>query len=320
MPTHYSSFVTAAGIPIIGSGSNVPVRAGKYYFVDGTNGSDGNDGSSMNNAKKTVAAAITLANADAALSSPVYDDVILVMPGTYTEAASTITATGLAIIGIGCAVKTVNVTSAIDVTTFTVNAANCEIAGIYFKCPAATTPSTSQVASISLGTSASYLKVHDCCFQGTTNSVNAIYSAAPGSDNVTISNNQFMYMNTATYGTAIYAVDTASNTYSAWRILDNIFDSCVRGVITPGRIAQVVGNHFAVSGVTAAGVIGTVAAANSVLSLAGQSNTGNVGACMVHGNYFAGTYSKIGGYVPAATSDDWSGNFVVAGITTAIPT
>lgn len=307
--TNFPYGVTSFGIPVVGSGTQIPVTNGNYYWVDGTNGVDGNPGLSPKTAVKTIANAVSLAKSN---------DVILVASGTYVESAMTISVANLSIIGINSSDgKDVVVSSATDTDTITVNAVGCEIGYIYFKPPVNTSPSTTFHSSIVLGTGASYLNVHDCRFQGQTNSVGAIYSAVPGSDNVTISNNQFMYMNTLTYGFGIYAVDAASSTYSAWRIANNTFNSCVIAIKTPGRVAEVYGNHISYAGVTAAGVIGNVT--TTKLTVAGQSNTGDVGGNQVHGNYFGGTYSVSGGYVSANADDDWAGNYNIAGLTTALP-
>jgi hypothetical protein len=303
-PNGASSF----GVPVIGSGTIPTAYSLTYLFVNGTTGSDYNAGTDPSYAFKTIKAAVAGATAGTC---------ILVMPGTYTEAAITITTAGLRIIGLGTAAKQVTATSATDVTTITINANGVEIANIYFKPPVYTADVT--VASIKLGTSGSYAYIHDCRFQGQTGSYNAIYSATPGSDNVTIANNQFIYMNTTTYGAGVYGIDVAGSTYSAWRVIGNTFESCVVGFNVPMRVGEVYGNTFGINGVTSAGVIG--APTTTALSLAGVANTGDVGANKVHGNYFDGSYAKSY-YVPAGATDDWGGNFnmgVTYGITKAVP-
>ena len=306
--TNFPNGITSFGIPVLGSGATIPLGSGKYIFADSTNGAAGNDGLSMTSAKNSVTNALAIMAAQ---------DVLVLMPGTYTEAV-TVSLAGVAIVGLATpGLKDVVWGSATDTSTVTVNAANVEIGGIYFKPPVNTSPSTTFFTSISLGTSAAYLFVHDCRFQGQTNSVGAIYSAVPGSDNVTIANCQFMYMNTATYGFGIYGVDTVTNTYSAWRLINNTFNSCVIAVKVPGRVAEVYGNHISYQGVAAAGTIGNVT--TTKLSLAGVANTGDVGGNQVHGNYFGGTYSVSGGYTSANAGDDWAGNYNIAGLTTALP-
>jgi len=57
---------------------------GQTYFVDATNGNAGYDGLSMEHAKKTIGQAITLSNADIALTAN-HCNKIFIMGGTYSE-------------------------------------------------------------------------------------------------------------------------------------------------------------------------------------------------------------------------------------------
>jgi hypothetical protein len=54
--TNFPNGVTSFGVPLMGSG--IPVTNGTYFFVDYGNGSDGNDGLSMETPFKTVAFAL----------------------------------------------------------------------------------------------------------------------------------------------------------------------------------------------------------------------------------------------------------------------
>jgi hypothetical protein len=287
------------GIPVIGSGT-IPVTLGNYYFVDGTNGTAGADGLTGTTALKTIAAAAALA---------VAGDTILVFPGTYTEAAITISVPGVRLIGIGPSAKSVVWTSATDVTSLTLAANYCEVTGFYFKPPTYTADAT--VASIKLS-NASYANIHNNQFQGQTGSYNAIYSAVANSDNVTIANNRFAYMNTLTYGAAILGVEAGGLSYSGWKLLGNTFESCVTAVNINGRVCLVQGNHFAINGITALGAGGAVC--TKALDLSGTSSYGN----LVHGNFLGGAYSGAL-YTVGASGDDWAGNFNIAGITAANP-
>jgi hypothetical protein len=303
MLTNFPGGVSSFGIPQIGSGV-VPPSNGDYYFVDGTNGADGSDGLSMESAKKTIAAANTLVTTKAKSNA-----VIVLLPGTYTEAV-TISVANTRIIGMASSVKSVVWTSATDTTSCAITAANVEITGIYFKPPVYTSSAT--CASISLS-NAPYANIHNNRFQGQTGSYNAIYSASDTSDNVTIANNMFAYMNTATYGTAINCVETLGFAYSSWIVTGNYFTSCVKSLVLPSRVSLIANNYFQATGITAAGAEGVVTTTGIILS--GTSTMANA----VHGNYFGGTYSAAAGYTTSASGDDWSGNFNIAGITTANP-
>jgi hypothetical protein len=259
---------------------------------------------SLDSSKKTIKAAVAVAAANS---------VILVAPGTYTEAAITISVANVHIIGLG-SLKQIVVSSATDVDTITITSSGCEIANIYFRPPVNTSPSTTFHASIVLN-NAPYTNIHDCRFQGQANSVVAIYSATDnGSDNVTIANNVFAYMNTATYGSAINCVETLGFNYSSWKVLGNFFTSCVKNLVLPSRVSLIQGNNFGSAGITSAGAEGAVTTTGCNLSGT------NSGANQVHGNYLGGTYSSAGGgYTVGTAGDDWAGNFNIAGITAANP-
>ncbi len=115
--TNYPDIVTSAGIPLIGSG-NIPVTNGKYWFVDSVNGADANNGSNTATPFKTITQAVAVA---------LTNDVILVMPGTYTEAV-TVSVAGIHIIGISTTTHPVSWTSATDTVTCAITAANVEVA------------------------------------------------------------------------------------------------------------------------------------------------------------------------------------------------
>lgn len=77
--TNFPNGVSSFGVPLAGGG--LPVTSGKYIFVDATYGSDGNDGSSWEQAVKTVAQAYSMATTNK-------DDVIVLS----TNAVHTLTA------------------------------------------------------------------------------------------------------------------------------------------------------------------------------------------------------------------------------------
>ena len=299
--TNFPEGLSSYGIPLVGSGY-VPVTNGQYWFVDGVNGSDGQTGHSMGSALGTIGGAVSRATTG---------DVILVLPGTYTEVV-TASVAGIHIIALGTTVKSVQWTSATDTISLTIAAANIEVSGFYFKCPTFTAGIPSSIAL----NNASYANIHNNRFQGQTGSWNAIYSAVANSDNVTIANNDFEYLNTASHGAGVNCVEAGGLSYSDWKILGNKFSSCVTAVKLNGRVCLVQGNHFAQEGINAAGTVASVT--TTKLNLSGVSGTSS-GANLVHGNYFGGTYSVAGGYTPGVTVDDWAGNYNIAGVTTALP-
>ena len=60
--TDFPNGVTSNGVPLLGGG--IPATNGKYIFVDATYGVDGNNGSSWDEAVKTVAQAYSLATSN----------------------------------------------------------------------------------------------------------------------------------------------------------------------------------------------------------------------------------------------------------------
>ena len=309
--TNYQHGLSSYGLPLIGSGQ-IPVTNGKYWFVDGVNGNDGNTGREITRAFLTINAANKIAAAN---------DVILICPGTYTETVTTAVA-GLRFIGLGTVTKQVVWTStdggtAATAYTLGLSTANCEVANIYFKAPAYV--SSAGCTAINLS-NASYAYIHHCRFQGATGSYAAIYSAVENSDNVTIEENVFAYFNTASHGVAIYTLASGGLSYSLWRIHSNVFTSNVTNILLAGaRIASIRYNTFDVVGVNASGTIGTVTTLG--IELDGTSSGGN----QVHQNFLNGAYTATL-YKVGASGDDWSGNFAIGagtgvanGITTANP-
>jgi len=229
--------------------------------------------------------------------------------GSFTEAVSAAVA-GLRIIGSGTRPKETQWTADADAIALTLGANYCEVANIYFKVPAysAGTP-----AAIQLG-NANYSYIHDCRFQGQTASHQAIYSPVCNSDNVEISDCEFYYLNTATYGAGILGVEAGGLSYSGWRILRNTFSSCVTAININGRCCLVADNEVAEYGITAAAAIDAVLALG--IDLSGTSS----GANIVTRNQLGGTYNATL-YKVGTSGDQWAGNFnvITGGVTAANP-
>ena len=78
--THFPRGISSMGVPVIGmAGHNVSF--GKIWFVDGTNGSDGNNGLSTEQPFKTIQKAITTQIAQTSSLG----DIIYIAPGNYAE-------------------------------------------------------------------------------------------------------------------------------------------------------------------------------------------------------------------------------------------
>ncbi|MFA5898354.1 MAG: hypothetical protein WC829_04495 [Hyphomicrobium sp.] len=78
--TNFTNGISSMGIPVIGSGGMLPPGPGKVFFVDYTNGSDGNNGTSTTSPFQTVEYAYTQATSG-------NDDIIALM-GSATHVLS----------------------------------------------------------------------------------------------------------------------------------------------------------------------------------------------------------------------------------------
>jgi hypothetical protein len=119
--------LAVAGVPIMGSGTNIPVTTGTYFFVHSGTGNNGNDGRSALRPLATIAAAIAKCTADKG-------DVIIVMPShaETISAAGGITAdvAGISIIGLGNRSNRPTISFSATAATFAISAANVIISNI----------------------------------------------------------------------------------------------------------------------------------------------------------------------------------------------
>lgn len=96
--TSFPHGVSSFGIPVIGSGTQIPATTGKYFFVDSNTGSDANPGTDPEQPLATLDGALTKCR-DSKM------DVVVLMPGhseTITGAGGiTIDKIGVYIVGLG---------------------------------------------------------------------------------------------------------------------------------------------------------------------------------------------------------------------------
>jgi len=284
---------------LIGLGIN---DYGDIYYVDSVNGVAGRSGKSWDQALLTIAAAV---------AKCVAGDVVA-CKGSFTEAVVVSSAkSDLSIIGAGNTPNVFKWTAVADAVCLTIEAGSVLVANARISPPAYS--ANRGTCGIKLS-GANYAKILKCRFQGKTASQIAIYSPVCDSDNVEISDCDFEYMNTATYGAAIKGVEAGGLSYSAWKILRNKFGSCVIGIDINGRVCLLKDNVIQEYGINAAGAVAAVLAMG--IDLSGTSSGGNV----VFHNQLGGTYSTTL-YVPGASGDQWAGNFNVlsGGVTAANP-
>ena len=142
-PVAFDGGLTSYGMPVIsGPEFNVWNKKAKAFFVDGTNGSDSDNGTSWKTALATPLAALTLAEATMATGDPAY---IYVAPGSYTiSAVITVSYPNIhwRAVGWQFPYSSVLLTQATDVTAFCLAATayNGSIVGFYITGDSSATP------------------------------------------------------------------------------------------------------------------------------------------------------------------------------------
>jgi hypothetical protein len=268
------------GGSIIGVG---PAPLGDVYYADSANGSSAYNGKSWATAKATIAQAAALCSAG---------DTVMIS-GSFTEAVSCALA-GVSFIGGGTNPNAAIWTGAADAKCLSITAANCTVKNIKFRPPAY---SAGIPAAIYLA-GASYTTIENCRFQGKTASWYAIYTTGD-CDNTKILNNEFLYMNTATYGTAIKSAGTAD--ISGMVIKGNIFQSNLNHIVAPMKQSFITDNDLPAGGLAAAGTYsGTLTVLG--IDVHGAASGYNV----VTRNQLGSLYHQACYY--GGTGDEWNGN------------
>ena len=187
MATNFPNGVASFGIPLLGSGSQIPVAAypGIYRFVSSVNGNDGNSGKAPKTAVATIAKALTMCTAN-------NGDVIVVLPG-HAETVSaagglTLNVAGVTIVGIGSGSLTPTITLGTATTaTVLVSAANVTIRNIAFVANLANIVTCFDVQ-------AKWCTIDSCSFMDTSSILNflkcviATQSTANTADGLTVTN------------------------------------------------------------------------------------------------------------------------------------
>ncbi len=85
--TNFPNGLSSRGVPVEASGVSIPMGVNNVYWVDGTNGDDTNNGTSLSQAWATV---------EKFFANDAARDLCIVMPGTYTPATASLPLTPLA--------------------------------------------------------------------------------------------------------------------------------------------------------------------------------------------------------------------------------
>lgn len=129
--TNYPHGVSSFGVPVIGSGVQIPATTGKYFFVDSNTGSDSNPGTDPEQPLATLDGALTKCR-----NSKM--DVVVLMPGhseTITGAGGiTVDKIGVQIVGLGTYdLRPAFLMDGAATVTALVTAANCSIENCIFR-------------------------------------------------------------------------------------------------------------------------------------------------------------------------------------------
>jgi hypothetical protein len=220
-PTNFSGGLSVDGVPVLGGGGSIPFMFGNYYFVDATNGSDGNDGRSLITPLKTIAQAMSLCTAG-------NNDVIVLQGNSHSLTAMLTVKARTHIVGTGGMGRMVGQSSKITmpVTTSTADVTGIDMSG------ARSSLNNIKIESINTLTQAiSALKV--TCEGGLLNNVMAVFTvrlnqttccdAILASDSTTYNNCTFgdmTYHRTVARPTVVLGVDASTPAKS------NAFNNC----------------------------------------------------------------------------------------------
>ena len=292
--TNYPNGVSSFGIPVLAPGGNLPV-SGSYYFVDGTTGADGNEGSwSSPKASITGALGSCVAN---------NGDVIVVMAG-YTAAVSAaaglaLSVAGVTIVGLGNGTNRPTITfDTTTAATMSITAANVTVENFIFdltgfdaivapisptgadfsllNCDIETGDATNQAALAVLTTAAATrLTVAGCTFHGTADAGTATAIRIVGGAGHKIINNSFI----GAYTTSLGAID-------------NVTTACTEAVVQGNLI-----NNLSASSAKAMVFVATstgIISNNRMQVLTGTAPITGAAMSWVGGNYYAATIATAG--------------------------
>lgn len=272
---------------------------GNIYRVDSGNGNDTTgDGSSWSKAFKTIAAAVlVLASGDT-----------LFIRGTGFNEAVTITGlTGIRIVGIGnnpnCALWTApDSTASVSGKALTLDASpDWRIENIRFRPPKYL--SGGVPAAVALTGVSHNGKLIGCRMQGKSGSWYGLLTDGYQA-NVQLLDNEFYYINTATYGTAIkFVIAGGAAEPTGWVLKRNIFHSNLNHIVCIMRQSVIEENTLGGAGISATG-----AANDTVLGIDLSGTTAGIAANIITKNVLGGVYNQDH-YVPAGATDSWKGNY-----------
>lgn len=308
-PTAYPSGISSFGLPVLGNGGLEPYPSfvfGKYWFVDGNLGSDGNDG------RTPQTPFLTMATAFAAVGS---DDTIFFRGNIKEQLTTPVGIFNVTIVGCGTKPRHADAhtgnngyssatwkqpTSPVASTPLLkVMQQGWSVYNVLFSGAPAATPAILLFRDGGAGDAerdASHFTMFGCRVDGAPIGI----QDSGGCAFVQIAGTLFRGMTTA----AMNAVAGAGiGTLLCWNISGNRFVDNASHIILGLNQSTIEGN-----------TMGKFTTSSIVL-------TGGVGNNSVWGNQLSGTFSIAGGYTAAAATDEWGGNFnsISGGVTASDP-
>lgn len=255
--TNFPDGITSFGIPSIGSGQ-LPITNGTYYFVcnrTNANGSDGNEGTSLDMPLATLDAAIGKCTAGAG-------DVIVILPG-HAESVASATAivfdvSDVTIVGLGTGSSrpTFTFTTA-NTAKIPVSAANIKISGCIF------VGNFLSIATCFLLTTAPGFWVDSCAFRDTSAILGFLSivttTVSVNSDGLKFTNNERISLATTTPGPDIVVANTmdrlsiVNNTSTHATISNNVSALLAHGALVVTNLLMQGNRVYSVNTDTATG-------------------------------------------------------------------
>lgn len=267
------------------------MRGGEAFFVDPTNGNNKRNGDSWDKSLKTVAQAVSLASSHDTIFVRGWLTESLVTPN-WNDGPNFITL-------IGCSGGTPGFgtgwgSEAAGEPCIDLNAAAWDISNFRFTPPAgeAAVKMHYQGTGDTVNDLALQTRVHNNTFIGGLYGID--FYGAP--NECQILDNIFSFITQTASAAAIKGSNTSFAIAYRALIQGNLFHENENHVVCPLNSSFVLNNVFQ--------EVGVGVTAEKKLDI----GAGSARANMVHGNYFGGDYSIVGGYNPG-TNDSWAGNF-----------
>ena len=306
--TNFSHGITSFGVPVLGGGGGLTAYR-KVYFVDGTFGSSGNTGLSVDAAFNTIQAALDkVVDGDSiiVLSGSSHDEELVTGQQAKVAVSSVTEGRGRYVTLIGASPTTTpydspqlyNVSGA--TATLFLRSPGWRVSGFRIVgdsgSPICVKTQMAQSGSTADTNWAPGFQIDNCVFYGAVGSTSGLQMQA--NTDFKILNNKFHLFATASLGAI---VDEGGGFSFAARgdIVGNVFEDNVANITYGFKACSIHHN-----------IVGN----NQINTMTTGIDMANGGQNAIFANQFGGTYASGGVYTAgSAGSDNWVGNFATAG-------